>query len=384
MGQVKGDLDLLGIENLFQALASRKGEGFLVIQNGEQSRTLEISSRGLRVVSGGRHTKPLGQILVKAGKITSAQLDEFLAEQRQTGMPLGEIVAGHGIVSQAVIHGALCKQVAEEVHDLFTWTGATFEFTTFGDGEAPPDSGPLSSVVLDGSVMSIMLEAARRIDELEQIRAVIPDERLVPVLLELPGLMEDTAFERNAVEEIVPIIDGERTVGAIIDASLFPQFTVLRTLYGLALAGIIKIKDRGDEEKSVTVLRRPPQERRTGPKGRTVLLLTDTPAIRRSLPLKLLREGYEVLDERPTADLAKVASRQRVDAVFLEAPLGTPEGEELCRRVREAVRVPFIVLTGSLGRTSVLGALDSGAKYVLLQPFDEKLVVERLNDLLSR
>jgi len=40
--------------------------------------------------------------------------------------------------------------------------------------------------------------------------------------------------------------DGERSVGHIIEESLFPKFTVLRTLYGLAQRGVIKIRDRGE------------------------------------------------------------------------------------------------------------------------------------------
>jgi len=47
-----------------------------------------------------------------------------------------------------VIASALREQVAEEIYDLFTWTGARFTFLEAVDGAAPPDQGPLASVVL--------------------------------------------------------------------------------------------------------------------------------------------------------------------------------------------------------------------------------------------
>jgi len=269
MGTIRGDVDVLGIANLLQVLSGNGCEGYLTVAQGGQRKVIEFTSRGIRLVSGSRRTNPLGEILLRTGKITREQLEDLLGRQRRSGRPFGEFVAEEGILPRAVVEGALREQVAEEIYDLFTWQAASFEFTTLGSGPPPLDEGPLAAVVLDQNVMSIMLEAARRVDELSRIQEVIPDVRLIPERLELPASLDDPGLDRDAIEEILPLVDGEKSVGEIIDASLYPKFTVLRTLYGLAQRGVVKIRARADAASSpqTIVLRRvtPASERGKDP-----------------------------------------------------------------------------------------------------------------------
>src|SRR5205823_13964634 len=133
-----------------------------------------------------------------------------------------------------------------------------------------------------------MIEAARRVDELARIQSLIPDVRLVAERLELPASLDDPGLDRNAIEDILPLVDGERTVGHIIEESLFPKFTVMRTLYGLAQRGVIKIRDKGDGTGTpITVVRRAatPAEQLVSPKGRTILILSELPTFRAALAM---------------------------------------------------------------------------------------------------
>src|SRR5688572_3016037 len=136
MARVQGDIGVFGIANLLQALSMGKAEGTLAVERGGQRKVLEIASSGIRLLSGDRAARPLGEILIRGGKITPAQLDELLAEQRQSGRPLGEVVAGRGIVPASVIQSALRRQVAEEIHELFDWADAAFEFVSRDDRAA--------------------------------------------------------------------------------------------------------------------------------------------------------------------------------------------------------------------------------------------------------
>jgi CheY-like chemotaxis protein len=386
MAKLQGELDLIGIDNLFQALSSRKAEGFLDVAREGQQITLAISPGKIRVVSGVRQTKPLGEILLRAGKITKEQLDEMLAEQRKTATPLGEIVIQRGFLPRSVIESALRKQVAEEIHELFSWTGAHFEFQPASEGTRHPNEGPRSMIVLDGNVMGIMLEAARRTDELQQIRALIPDDQLIPVLMELPGILDDPGLDRPAVEEIVPLVDGQRSVEDILQASLHPKFTVLRTLYGLAMSQVLKIRDRSKRDGPSTVLGKSnAKETKTRTRrGRAVLVISDSPTFRPALALRLHGAGYTVFEERTSADLTRILERHHPDAILVDVALETAEGQEYCLRLKETAQVPFLVLTGNAGPQLAVQALDCGARYVLPKPLDESRLLERLGELLLR
>jgi CheY-like chemotaxis protein len=385
MGQIKGDVEVLGISNLLQMLSMSGCKGYLTIFQETQKKVIHFQDEGIRLVSGARRTNPLGEILMRTGKITRDQLDELLAEQRRTATPLGEIVSRRGILDQTVIHSALREQVAEEIYDLFTWTGATFMFAEAAPGATPGDPSPLANVLLDANVMSLMIEAARRVDELARIQSVIPDVRLVAERLELPASLDDPSLDRNAIEDILPLVDGERSVGHIIEESLFPKFTVLRTLYGLAQRGVIKIKDRGDGDTGPhTVIRRAatPAEERGSSSGRSVMLVSELPTFRQALALFIRSAGYDVIESRPNDDTQDFM-RRAADVAVIDVPLETEDGLLFCKLLRDKMKVPFIVLAGNTSKQAINNALQCGAKYVLVKPFKEDLLLERIANVLK-
>ncbi len=387
MGKIRGDVDVLGIANLLQMLSINGCEGYLTISQEGNQKIIEFSSRGIRLVSGARRTNPLGEILLRSGKITREQLDGFLEQQRSTGKPLGEIVADNGILTRQVIEGALREQVSEEIYDLFTWTEATFEFATLvGCEEKPPDAGLLATVVVDQNVMSLMLEAARRVDELARIHSVIPDVRLVPDRLELPASLDDPGLDRDAIEEILPLVDGEKTVGDIINESLYPKFTVLRTLYGLAQRGVVKIRARseGSASPQTVVLRKiTPAAERGAPGGRAIMLLSELPTFRSLLGMFIRSAGYDVIEGKGLEQVKDAMCRQCVDAIILDVSIETEDGLATCKRLQEMVDVPFIVLAGNTNRQAVANAIQSGARYVLLKPVKQDILLERLSNVLK-
>ena len=383
MARLQGELDLLGIDTLFQALSSRQAEGILDVRCGDQRIVLSLTPAGIRLISGARRTKPLGEILLRAGKITKEQLDSMLAEQRTTATPLGELVVKRGILPQSMIESALRKQVAEEVHDLFSWVGARFEFFAPSEAEVPPDDYPRSAIVLDGSIMSLMLEAARQTDELQQIRALIADDRLIPILTELPGILDDPGLDRPAVEEIVPLVDGVRSVEEILEASLHPKFTVLRTLFGLVMSQVLKIRDRGRHDGPATILMRAPSRDTDLRRKRVVLVLSDSPTFRPALARRLNGSGYTAIEEPVSIEPAEVLARHSsAQAIVADVTLESDEGQEYCRRLKEASRVPIIVITPNTGPKLAVAALNCGARFVLTKPLNEGRLIERLGELL--
>jgi CheY-like chemotaxis protein len=385
MGTIKGDVEVLGISNLLQMLSMSGCKGYLTIFQENQKKVILFQDEGIRLVSGARRTNPLGEILMRTGKITRDQLDELLAEQRRTATPLGEIVSRRGILDQTVIHSALREQVAEEIYDLFTWTGATFMFAEAAGSVPPGDPSPLANVLLDANVMSLMIEAARRVDELARIQSVIPDVRLVAERLELPASLDDPSLDRNAIEDILPLVDGERSVGHIIEESLFPKFTVLRTLYGLAQRGVIKIKDRGEGATGPhTVIRRPvtPTEERGETTGRSVMLVSELPTFRQALALFIRSAGFDVVESLPN-DSTQDFTRRAADVAVIDVPLETEDGLLYCKLLRDKMKVPFIVLAGNTSKQAINNALQCGARYVLVKPFKEDLLLERIANVLK-
>ena len=358
--------------------------GTFTVRRGDEKKVVEFLGEGIRLISGVRSTNPLGEILIRTRKLTSGQLDRLLAEQRKTGERLGDLVAAEGILSKEAIDHALREQVAEEIYDLFLWSEATFEFVEAG-GAAPVEEGPLSTVILDANVMSIMLEAARRLDELTRIREVIPDERLVAEQLELPAELDDPGLDRNVIEDVLPLVDGARSIERIIEDSCYPRFTILLTLYGLVQRGILKIRDLRSGDGPITVLRRtvPPIPEDPARKAPTILLLSELVTFRNALAFCLRSEGLDVVEGARWDESAQALCQEYVGAIVLDLPIETEDGLTLCRRLRGSTKTPFILLSGNTSKKAVAHALQSGARYVLVKPIKEDLLVDRVYSLVG-
>jgi CheY-like chemotaxis protein len=381
MRRVAGDLDVFGISNLLQMLSGAGSHGLLTISKGTERKVIQFLPGAIRLISGVRRTNPLGEILVRTGILTPERLSELLVQQKSSGQRLGDFVVDLGILSRETLESALREQVAEEIYELFTWVDTAFEFIETLEEPAAENQGPLAGVQLDANMMSLMIEAARRMDELERIRAVIPDERLVPMQLELPVTFDDLGLERGAVEEILPLADGNRSIDKIIEESLYPKFTVLRTLYGLSERGILKIRDQRQVEGPVTVIGRRPNPSADRARGK-ILVVSQLETFRAALTWFLRNEGYNMVESSGWDSKAESLCQECLSAVVLDVSMESDDALSVCERLR-TMNIPFIILSSNASRKAMSNALRSGARCVLLKPLKESLLAERLSELLG-
>jgi CheY-like chemotaxis protein len=378
---VAGDLEVFGIANLLQMLSSAECYGFLTISKGLESKVIQFTPDGIHLVRGVRRTNPLGEILVRSGTLTRERLEIVLEEQRRSGKRLGDHVVAAGILSREALGTALREQVAEEIYDLFTWSDSAFEFVESGADPSTDDPGPLYEVVLDANVMSIMIEAARRMDELERIRAVIPDNRLVPQQVQLPVSFDDLELDRKAVEEILPLCDGVRSIERILEESLYPKFTVLRTLYGLTERGILKIRDKTKVTGPVTIMGRAPKPGGDSG-GRTLLLLSELETFRAAIAWSLKNAGYSVLEGTDWNSSAP-SLWEKCDAIVFDVPIESDDALLACQQIKKVSKKPLILLSGNSSGKALSNARLSGASYVFVKPLKETLLIERLSELFA-
>jgi hypothetical protein len=89
-------------------------------------------------------------------------------------------------------------------------------------------------------VENIILEAARRIDEISKMEEVIPSREII---LEVSSDIKNKDFiELNPTEwKIISLIDGKRTIADII-IKIGNELEVFKLLYGLIMTGIIRMR----------------------------------------------------------------------------------------------------------------------------------------------
>ena len=259
MRSLKGDVDILGLGNILQLLSFNKTEGILTVVQSSEKKTIHFGPQGIRLLSSSmRRINKLGKILLRRHSITKDDLDALLKEQKLLGWKLGQIALTSGLVKKEDIEEALREQVEEEIFDLFMWSNAAFEFA---EGKAPreePDN-PLATLTFGSGVTSLVLEAARRADELLVIRRLLDNDEMTMEKFPFDVEADELGSDLEVVESTLPLMNGRRTLGEIVNASIYPRFATMRAVYRLFTLGYIKAHDR--KGKAILTVRPPERVR---------------------------------------------------------------------------------------------------------------------------
>ena len=229
---IRGSLKEASLPDVLQLLAMGKKTGCLSVA--------DRSSFGYIYFDGGRISHAsivnrrdrLGDILVKNGVVTRADLDAAVADQlAQPNVRLGELLVARGVVSRERLNEQIRVQIEEAVYFLFTWTHGSFNF----EAAVRPDDGELVVAI---NPESLLLEGARRIDEWTMVQKKVPSLDAV-FELDRRRLAECGARLTPEQEAVAGLIDGRRDVTALAEDSGLVEFEVGKALYGLAVAGLV-------------------------------------------------------------------------------------------------------------------------------------------------
>lgn len=237
---IEGPLKELGIHDVFQLLDVSRKTGVLRIASRLRQNQGTVYFEQGAVIYAEIQSNPhrLGELLVRAGTITPADLSRAVDVQRQgDGRRMGEILVDIGAVSAADLEHHVGAQVEEVVFELMSWQEGYFSFQ---EG-LPPDI--VTTGVVRIPTEALLMEAARRIDEWSRIEARIPHLGLVPRFA-APDEAGHGQLELLAEEwEVLAAIDGQASVRDIAAVLERPEFDVAKTVFGLASAGVIALED---------------------------------------------------------------------------------------------------------------------------------------------
>ncbi len=171
-------------------------------------------------------------MLVKNGIISADELQAAIdAQERHRDRRIGELLMDMGFLSREALRQHIREQIEEAVYFLFTWNQGTFNF----EADVQPEE---QDFLVSINPESLLLEGARRVDEWTLVEKKIPTFDIV-FEIDRPKLeksdVELTAEQRALLE----LVDGQRDVQQIIDASGMGEFDVGKLLYGLATAGFL-------------------------------------------------------------------------------------------------------------------------------------------------
>ena len=118
-----------------------------------------------------------------------------------------------------------------------------------------------------------------------------------------------------------------------------------------------------------------------------VLIVDDVPSARRVTAKLLKKAGVVSLDEAPNgaAALQKIAAGH-TDLVICDWQMPDMNGMELLTTLRNDSRfatLPFIMITSTMERESVIAAMHAGASDYIIKPFSYDVLCEKVKAALT-
>jgi hypothetical protein len=133
-----------------------------------------------------------------------------------------------------MVHARLGDLTGEEaVYALAIWSNGDFQFMP---GEEP------DTVTIEKTNTSLLMEAARRLDEWKVLSRKIPGVDYVPVLL--PREAAEPVTLSPIEWNLIIRVDGRRTIDEIARLLETSSFETSKILYGLVTAGLIEMRSR--------------------------------------------------------------------------------------------------------------------------------------------
>jgi two-component system KDP operon response regulator KdpE len=115
-----------------------------------------------------------------------------------------------------------------------------------------------------------------------------------------------------------------------------------------------------------------------------ILLVDDEASIQRAVTPLLRSRGYDVEVAGTGADALRVIADRAPDLVVLDLGLPDMEGTAVCRRIREHLTTPIIVLSARGAEADKVNALDLGADDYVTKPFGPEELLARIRVALRR
>jgi hypothetical protein len=203
--------------------------GELVILQEDASRSIFFESGQVVSATTTVQAEKLGEILWRFGAITRDQLDEVVRTAERSGKRVGETAIDLEFVGRDELFRMMARQVEEVFYGAVHVARAMFYlFDRFEE----------SRVVrrYHLSTAQLLMEAARRMDELRFFREKVPSDAWIPAPVATSG--------RKAPPELVELLsqcDGRRSIAEIGRRIGQLEFEVTRGVFQLAAAGLVVV-----------------------------------------------------------------------------------------------------------------------------------------------
>jgi tetratricopeptide (TPR) repeat protein len=237
---LKGNIREFSIPKILLYLNRNRKTGTLIIKTQTFTKKVFMEKGDAIFASSTYEDDRLGEMLVKAKKITIQQLEESVELLKLRKKRQGAILVELGYLTPKDLFWGVKYQVREIIYSLFTLDYADYKFI---EGSFPENE----VITLKMSMGNLIYEGIKRINNLNLIMKEININSVLKLSTDPVSLFQDIELDEKD-KKLLSRVDGRKTVKEIADSSPEGSFEALKTLYALWCTGTLEEKE--DTEKT--------------------------------------------------------------------------------------------------------------------------------------
>ena len=117
---------------------------------------------------------------------------------------------------------------------------------------------------------------------------------------------------------------------------------------------------------------------------KTILIVDDEQPIIDVLVYNLKKEGYRTIEANDGITAVNMALDEKPDLMLLDIMLPKLDGLSVCKRVKNSLNIPIIMLTAKDGEIDKILGLELGADDYITKPFNPLELIARVNSQIRR
>ena len=118
--------------------------------------------------------------------------------------------------------------------------------------------------------------------------------------------------------------------------------------------------------------------------AKKILIVDDEKSIVDIVKFNLKKEGFETIEAYDGAQAVNMATNQKHDLIILDVMLPEMDGFTVCKKIRQTMSTPILMLTAKADEVDRILGLELGADDYILKPFSNRELVARVKANLRR
>lgn len=233
---MQGDLSREPLADAIRQLYVERRSGILHLAYGKISKRIYFRKGSMIFANSDVESDRLGEFLIRQGVIDREAFEKTTETMKETGHRFGRTVVELGHCTAEEMEQKVVDQIQAIIYSLFDWSEGDYRFEQH---ENPVDE----DIVLNLSTADIILEGARRLENIDTVRNALGDSSGVLEQNEDPLLLYQKMTTLSQSEYfILSRVDGTSTMDDIFAVSPLGEDETLRCIYGLVSAGVLVIK----------------------------------------------------------------------------------------------------------------------------------------------